>query len=416
LKVIVLGSGVIGICAAYFLNKAGHEVTVIDRQEGPGLETSFANGGQISASHAAPWAAPSVPLQMLKWLGRSDAPLLYHLRLDWRQWVWSLRFLMNCVASRARRNTINNMRICLYSRALMPEIREDTGIEYDHRPDGILQLYENSKDLEAGTRHAMWLRELGCDNQILTPEECIALEPALAQRAAYLAGGIHTATDESGDAYKFTHELAAVCQTRGVTFHYGEDIETITTDGARIGGVRTRDRTFEADAYVLSLGSYSPLFLRPLGISLPVFPTKGYSVTIPVSGDNSAPQISLTDEENRIVYSRLGDRLRVAGTAEFAGYDTVLDEARAGTILANAKARFPDAGDFGSAELWCGLRPLTPDGVPVVSATKYPNLFLDTGHGTLGWTMCAGSGKAIADLISGNTPEIDLAPYSADRF
>ncbi|MBT5179913.1 MAG: D-amino acid dehydrogenase [Rhodospirillaceae bacterium] len=416
MKVIVLGSGVIGICAAYYLNKAGHEVTVIDRQEGPGLETSFANGGQISASHAAPWAAPSVPLQMLKWLGRADAPLLYHFRLDWRQWVWSLRFLMNCLPSRARRNTIGNMRICLYSRALMPEIREDTGIEYDHRPDGILQIYENRNDLDSSARHAMWLRELGCDNKVLTRQECIALEPALAERADQLAGGIYTETDESGDAYKFTHELAAVCAARGVSFHYGETIEAIAADGARIGGIRTKGRTFEADAYVLSLGSYSPLFLRPLGISLPVFPTKGYSVTVPVSGLGSAPKISLTDHENRIVYSRLGDRLRVAGTAEFSGYDTELDEARARTILANAKARFPGAGDFSTAELWTGLRPLTPDGVPVVSATKYPNLFLDTGHGTLGWTMCAGSGKAIADLISGSAPEIDLAAFSIDRF
>ena len=233
MKVIVLGSGVIGICAAYYLNKAGHEVTVIDRQEGPGQETSFANGGQISASHAAPWAAPSVPLQMLKWLGRADAPLLYHFRLDWRQWVWSLRFLMNCLPSRARRNTIGNMRICLYSRALMPEIREDTGIEYDHRPDGILQIYENRNDLDSSARHAMWLRELGCDNKVLTRQECIALEPALAERADQLAGGIYTETDESGDAYKFTHELAAVCAARGVSFHYGETIEAIAADGAR---------------------------------------------------------------------------------------------------------------------------------------------------------------------------------------
>ncbi len=416
MKVIVLGSGVIGICAAYYLNKAGHEVTVIDRQEGPGLETSFANGGQISASHAAPWAAPSVPLQMLKWLGRADAPLLYHFRLDWRQWVWSSRFLANCLPSRARKNTIDNMRICLYSRALMPGIREDTSIEYDHCPDGILQFYENKQELDAGTRHAMWLRELGCDNQLLTRQECIALEPALTHREAHLAGGIHTATDESGDAYKFTHELAAVCQARGVSFHYGETIKAIEADGARISAARTEGATFEADAFVLSLGSYSPLFLRPLGISLPVFPTKGYSITVPVTGDNAAPKISLTDEENKIVYSRLGNRMRVAGTAEFSGYDTVLDESRAKSIVANAKARFPGAGDFDQAELWTGLRPLTPDGMPVVSATKYANLFLDTGHGTLGWTMCAGSGKAIADLISGNAPEIGLAAYSAARF
>ena len=416
MKVIVLGSGVIGICAAYYLNKAGHDVTVFDRQEGPGLETSFANGGQISASHAAPWAAPNVPLQMLKWLGRADAPLLYHFRLDWRQWVWSLRFLVNCLPSRARQNTMDNMRICLYSRGLLPEIRKDTGIDYDHRPDGILQLYENRKDLDAGVRHAEWLRQLGCDSRVLSPAECLALEPALAHRAANLVGGIHTGADESGDAYKFTTELAAVCAARGVQFRYGETVAAIEADGGRISAVRCTSGRFEADSYILSLGSYSPLFLRPLGISLPVFPTKGYSITVPISGDNSAPQISLSDEENRIVYSRLGSRMRVAGTAEFSGYDTEMVEARARTILAFAKERFPAAGDFDKAELWCGLRPLTPDGVPVVSATKYANLYLDTGHGTLGWTMCAGSGKAVADLVSGEAPEIDLEAFSIERF
>jgi D-amino-acid dehydrogenase len=416
LKVLVLGSGVIGISAAYYLNKAGHDVTVIDRQEGPGLETSFANGGQISANHAAPWAAPGVPLQLLKWLGRADAPLLYHFRWDWRQWVWSLRFLVNCLPSRARQNTRDNMRMALYSRALLPEIREDTGIEYDFRPDGILELHENRKGLDAGIRDANFLRELGCDSRVLGPEECIALEPSLAHRAEQLVGGIHTESDESGDAYKFTSQLAAVCARRGAQFRYGETVEEIEIDGGNISHVRTENGRFEADAFVLALGSYSPLFLRSLGISLPVFPTKGYSITIPIAGDNSAPRVSLTDMDNRIVYSRLGDRLRVAGTAEFSGYDTELDPARWTAIVAKARERFPGAGDFDQAVPWCGLRPLTPDGVPVVSATKYPNLFLDTGHGTLGWTMCAGSGKAIADLVSGQPPAIDLAAFSIDRF
>ena len=416
MKVIVLGAGVIGTCAAYYLNKAGHEVTVIERQGGAGLETSFANGGQISASHAAPWASPEVPFQMLKWLGRRDAPLLFHFRLDWRQWAWSFRFLINCLPSRARKNTVDNMRISLYSRELMPEIREDTGIDYDYRADGILEIYENQKDLDAGIHHSAWLRDLGCDNRVLSPDECIAVEPALAGSAENLVGGILTSEDESGDAHKFTHELAAVCAARGVDFRYGEDVRAIETDGDEVRAVRTDKRSFEADAFVVSLGSYSPLFLRPLGINLQVFPTKGYSITVPITGSNSAPKVSLTDQDNRIVYSRLGDRMRVAGTAEFNGYDTELDEGRARSIVAKARERFPSAGDFDQAELWTGLRPLTPSGVPVIGPTKYSNLYLDTGHGTLGWTMCAGSGKAIADLISGDAPDIDLAPYSVERF
>jgi D-amino-acid dehydrogenase len=214
LKVIVLGAGVIGTCAAYYLNKAGHEVTVIERQGGAGLETSFANGGQISASHAAPWASPEVPFQMLKWLGRRDAPLLFHFRLDWRQWAWSFRFLINCLPSRARKNTVDNMRISLYSRELMPEIREDTGIDYDYRADGILEIYENQKDLDAGIHHSAWLRDLGCDNRVLSPDECIAVEPALAGSAENLVGGILTSEDESGDAHKFTHELATSAMAR----------------------------------------------------------------------------------------------------------------------------------------------------------------------------------------------------------
>ncbi|NQV54454.1 MAG: D-amino acid dehydrogenase [Rhodospirillales bacterium] len=416
MRVVVLGAGVIGVTAAYYLNQAGHDVTVIDRQDGPGLETSFANGGQISASHAAPWAAPDVPFLMLKWLGRSDAPLLYHWRLDWRQWTWSLRFLMNCLAPRARRNTEDNMRISLYSRGLLPDIRSDTGIEYDLETRGILQIYENQNDLEAAARHGEWLGQLGCKSEVLNKEQCIQLDSALEACADKLIGGIYTKDDESGDAYKFTANLAGICAARGVTFRYGETIEALRTQHGKIESVRTDGGNYSGDAFLMSLGSYSPLILRPLGINLPVFPTKGYSVTIPIGSGNGAPSVSLTDEENKLVYSRLGDRLRIAGTAEFSGYDTNLEERRANSILAKARQRFPSAGDFDKAEFWTALRPLTPDGMPVIGATKYDNLFMNTGHGTLGWTMCAGSGKAISDLISGAAPEIDIAAYSLDRF
>jgi len=308
------------------------------------------------------------------------------------------------------------MRVALYSRGLLPDIRAETGIQYDHHAGGILQIFENQKDLVGATTHAAWLGELGCDSRVLDPEECIALEPALAHQAARLVGGIFTAEDETGDAYKFTKQLATVSAERGVEFRYGETVTTIKADGGEVRAVKTKSGSWEADAYVISLGSYSPLILRPLGISLPIYPTKGYSITIPITGGNSAPQLSITDHENKIVYSRLGDRLRVAGTAEFAGYDTVLDENRANSISAKARDRFPVAGDFDSAKFWTGLRPMTPDGVPIIGATRYTNLYLNTGHGTLGWTMSAGSGKAVADLISGKAPEIDLTAYSAARF
>ena len=416
LKICVLGAGVIGTTTAYFLQKGGHEVTVIDRQSGAGLETSFANGGQISVSHAAPWAGPQVPILMLKWLGKEDAPLLYHLRADPALWRWSIQFLMNCRTAKSRENTVKSLKLALYSRQLLLAIREDTGIEYDLKTLGILDIHRNAKTYGKAVTNAAMLNELGCTNKMLGQKSVFELEPALKETGSDILGGVHTPDDESGDAHAFTRKLAIICANRGVTFRYNETVSLLEKEAGRISSVVTDKRRYKADAYVVSIASYTPKLLRPLGLKLPIYPAKGYSVTIPVGGRNNAPQISVSDEDHRIVYTRLGERLRVAGTAEFDGFNTRLNKKRGNAILEMARSQFPNAGDFDNSTLWTGLRPLTPDGLPAIGRTPMDNLYLNTGHGTLGWTLCAGSGKAAADLVTGNIPDIDLSGFAPDRF
>ncbi len=416
MKVLVLGAGVIGVTTAYFLNRAGHEVTVVDRQPGAGLETSFANGGQISASHSMPWSSPSAPFLMLKWLGRRDAPLLWRLRADPAQWFWGLRFLANCTPGRSTANMEKNLALALHSRALLKEIRAEAGIRYDERSQGILQIFRNAIQFDAAAKDAERMTKLGCPETVLDRDGCLTLEPALRDTGETIVGGVHAPADETGDAHTFTHELARVVAGRGVTFKYGVTISGFDTDRGAISRVRTNQGELKADAYVMALGSYSQLLLRPLGIDPHIFPTKGYSVTVPTEGRNGAPTVSITDVDHKIVYSRLGDRMRVAGTAEFTGFDATLTEDRARVILTHAQQQFPNAGDFTQAKLWTGLRPLTPDGVPVLGRSKFSNLYLDTGHGTLGWTHAAGSGQVVADLIDGKTPILDMSRYSVDRF
>ena len=416
MKVCILGAGIVGTTAAYYLSQVGHDVTVIDRQNGPGLETSFANGGQISASQSAPWATPTVPFLILKWLGKEDAPLLYHLKADPVLWRWSISFLSNCTSARLRQNTLNNLKLALYSRELLRKIRLETEINYDVNTRGILQIYRNTKTMDGAVSHAARLNQLGCHNRVLSQNSCFILESALKESDEEILGGVHTPDDESGDAYGFTCEIARIASNSGVSFRYDETIQHLKSQNGQIHCVKTDKGECYADIFVVSLGSYSPLLLKPLNIKLPVYPTKGYSVTIPTSGRNNAPGISITDEDNKIVYSRLGNRLRVAGTAEFAGYDTKLNENRARAILNKAQAQFPNGGDFNNATFWTGLRPLTPDGMPVIGKTSIKNLYLNTGHGTLGWTMCSGSGKVISDLISGTSPEIDASSFGIERF
>lgn len=414
MKVIVLGAGVVGTTAAWFLAKAGHQVTVIERQSAAGLETSFANGGQISVSHAEPWAHPGAPLKVFQWMFSEDAPLLFRPRLDPRQWQWCLEFLRECTPARTRHNIRQMVNLGLYSRGQLGELRAETGIEYDHLQRGILHFYTSHQAFDAAQEPARIMREFGCELDMKTPEECVAIEPALAHARAGIVGGSLTASDESGDAHLFTQRLAALCEKAGVQFLFSHHITSISAGGGAVSGVSItgsdgRAMLMTGDAYVVALGSYSPQLLAPLGVRLTIYPAKGYSVTMPVADAAKAHHVSLTDDEYKLVYSRLGDRLRIAGTCELNGYDTALNEVRCQAIIRRTEELFPGAGDVGQAQYWAGLRPATPSNVPYIGKTKFANLYLDTGHGTLGWTHACGSGRVIADIISGKAPEVDFA-------
>ncbi len=408
MKVLVLGAGVIGVTSAWYLAKSGHEVTLIDRHDAAGEETSFANGGQISVSHAQPWANPHLPAKILRWLGREDAPLLFRLRADLAQWRWGLAFLREGTAARHAHNTRQLVTLGLYSRANLQALRAETGIEYDQLARGILHFFTSEREFDAAGVSAATLRELGCDVEMVDARRCVEIEPALGD--VPLAGGSWSASDESGDAHKFTRALAALAARRGVQFRTGR-IVALEALGGRIAGARLEGASdlLRADAYLVCLGAYSPLLVRPLGIRLAIYPLKGYSVTLPVADAGRAYNVSLTDDERKLVFSRLGERLRIAGTAELNGYNMQLNEVRCRAILRRALELFPGAGDPERVQYWTGLRPATPSNVPCIGATRYPNLYLNTGHGTLGWTHACGSARAIADIVSGRRPEIDFA-------
>ena len=413
MKVLVLGAGVVGVSSAWYLSKAGHEVTVIDRQSAAGLETSFANGGQISVSHAEPWSNPHAPLRALSWMGREDAPLLFRLRWDTALLDWSLRFLRECTPGRTRANMRNIVALALYSRSQLQALRAETSIAYDHLQRGILHFYTDQHEYAAAVGAAAIMREFGCERRTVSADECVAIEPALAAARPLLVGGDYTAADESGDAHLFTQQLAALSTARGVVFRYGVAIEKLVEANGAITGVQVKTENgaelLTADAYVLALGSYTPLLLRPLGIRLPVYPAKGYSATLNLDAKSIAPSVSLTDDGHKLVFSRLGQRLRIAGTAEFNGYNTELNDVRCRALMQRATRLFPELRPLGEPELWCGLRPATPSNVPFIGRSALANLFLNTGHGTLGWTMACGSAAALADIVSGRTPEPDFA-------
>ena len=409
MKIAVLGAGVVGVTSAWYLARAGHEVTLVDRQDAAAMETSYANGGQVSTSHAEPWANPGTPKQVLKWLGREDSPMLFRLRADPYQWAWGLSFLRECLPARTRANAAQIAAINRYSRVQLQALRAETGIQYEQQTRGILRIYQENQALDEAIAAADVERLQGIDLRVLTAAECVALEPALSGCAVPIAGGVWAPADESGDAHKFTQELARLCAARGVQFLYGSGIERIECAGGRVTRVLLgAGKTIAADAYVVALGSYSPLLLRPLGVSIPVYPLKGYSITLPLAPGDVAPQVSLSDGAYKLVMSRLGDRLRVAGTAELAGYDTAINEVRCRAIVRRTFELFPQAGRPDEAQFWAGLRPATPGGVPCIGRTRYANLYLNTGHGTLGWTMACGSGAAIADIVSGKKPEPDF--------
>ncbi len=409
MKIAVLGAGVVGVTSAWYLARAGHEVTVVERQAAAAMETSFANGGEISLSPSEPWANPGTPKQVLKWLGREDSPMLFRLRADPYQWAWGLAFLRECLPARTRANAAQIAAINRYSRLMLHALRAETGIQYEQQTRGILSIYAGRQALDEAVAAAVLEKQRGIELRALTPAECVALDPALAACAERIAGGVHAPGDESGDAHKFTQELARLCAAQGVEFRYGGGVARMQTAGGRVAGVvLTSGQTVAADAYVMALGSYSPLLLRPIGISIPVYPLKGYSITIPLAEGDVAPRMSLSDVAHRLVISRLGDRLRVAGTAELTGYDSTINEVRCRAIVRRTFELFPRAGKPENAQFWAGLRPATPGGVPCIGRTRYPNLYLNTGHGTLGWTMACGAGAAIADIVSGEKPELDF--------
>ena len=404
MRILVLGAGVVGVTAAWYLAESGHEVAVLERNAAPGQETSFANGGQIAAGHAGPWAKPSVVPKILRWLGREDAPLLFRPRASWAQWAWGLRFLYECLPGRFERHRRTLAALARYSGECLRTLRRELGLQYDQLERGILTFATNERDFDA-------LAQQG--PKILSAAECLALEPALRHSNDPVVGGVYDAEDESGDALRFTQELARVAASRGVVFRFGAVVQALENAGDAITGVRLQSGQeaagrATADAYVMSCGSYSPLLLAPLGIRIPVYPMKGYSITLPLGPAElpAAPIVSLTDEAFKIVISRLGTRLRAAGTAELAGYDTTVNPARCAAIARRIRDLFPALGAITTVENWAGLRPATPNNVPVIGRTKYRNLYLNTGHGTLGWTLACGSGSVLAELMSGREPQV----------
>ncbi len=406
---LVLGASVVGVTSAWYLAQAGHEVTVLDRQPQAAQETSFANGGQVSAAHAEPWAKPSLVPKLARWLGREDAPLLFRARADWAQWEWALRFLAECMPGAFERNCRALAGLAAYSRECLLALRDRLGISYDQLSRGILHFATDARDFEVLARGAEAVRALGIAREVKTAPECLALEPALRDSHDPVAGGVYTPSDESGDAHRFTRELATLASQCGVAFRFNATLKALEAEGGSVTAARLEDdQRLSADAYVVALGSYSPLLLRPLGIRIPVYPLKGYSITLPLgpAEEGAAPSVSLTDEAHKIVISRLGSRLRAAGTAELAGYDTGVNALRCAAITRRVRELFPGLGAITTIDTWAGLRPATPNNVPLIGRTRLSNLFLNTGHGTLGWTLACGSGRALADLVSGRAPDV----------
>jgi D-amino-acid dehydrogenase len=414
MRVLVLGAGLLGVTSAHYLRQLGHDVTVVDRQAHPAAETSFANGGQVSVSHAEPWANPSAPFKVLKWLAREDAPLLFRLRADPAQWAWGLRFLRECTPARTRHNIEQIVRLGTYSRGLLQQLRAELDLQYDQRTQGILHFYTDAREFDAAIAPAEQMRALGCERRLIDADEAVRIEPALRHIRPRLAGATYTEADESGDANLFATQLARRAEAAGVSFLMGHHITALRSEGGSLAHVEVTDaegryRRLQADAYVLALGSFSPQLARPLGLNLPIYPAKGYSVTMPVRDASMAHQVSLTDDEYKLVFSRLGDRLRIAGTAEMNGYGRELNEVRCRAIVRRVEELFPGAGDASQAQFWSGLRPATPGNLPLIGRSKLPNLFLNTGHGTLGWTHACGSGESIARIVSGLAPQVDFA-------
>ncbi|WP_395455376.1 D-amino acid dehydrogenase [Azospirillum melinis] len=408
MKVIVMGSGVVGVTTAYCLLKDGHEVTVVERHDGAADETSFANAGLVAPGHAYTWASPKAPKILLKSLWRNDQALRFRLRLDPALWSWSLKFLGNCRSDRVAVNTARKVRLSLYSQDMLHQVVEDTGVAFDGAKGGLLYLYRSPAAFDAGVAKMRILTDNGLPLEVVDRDRAAAIDPALSATKDRIVGGIYAPSDESGDARLFTRNLADWCAERGVRFLYGTTIRGVETAAGEVTGLVTDKGTLTADAYVLAMGCQSAALAKPLGLSLPIYPIKGYSVTVPVAGRNNTPRIGGVDEENLVAYAPMGDRLRITATADFAGYDKRHSPADFQAMLAAAQDLFPDAADYSRPSYWAGLRPMTPEGTPIFGRGRQRNLFLNTGHGHMGWTMSCGSARITADLIAGRTPAIPL--------
>lgn len=417
MRVLILGSGVVGVASAWYLARAGHEVIVLDREEGPALETSAANAGQISPGYAAPWAAPGVPLKAIKWMFQRHAPLAIRLDGTGFQLRWMWQMLRNCDTSHYMLNKSRMVRLSEYSRDCLKALRADTGISYEGRQQGTLQLFRTAQQYENASRDIAVLQDAGVPYRLLEADQLAQAEPALAHVQHKLTGGLQLPNDETGDCQLFTQRLAQMAQREGVTFRFGASAERLLRDGERIAGVQCGAETLTADAYVVALGAYSTALLQDM-VAIPVYPLKGYSLTIPISDPDGAPVSTVLDETYKIAITRFDRRIRVGGMAEIVGFDTRLHEARRQTLEMVVRDLYPHGGDPSQAVFWTGLRPMTPDGTPVVGKTPLKNLYLNTGHGTLGWTMACGSGQLLADIISGIQPAIpsdDLSVFRYDR-
>ncbi len=415
MRVIVLGSGVIGVASAYYLAQQGAEVTVLDRQSGPAEETSFGNAGQISPGYSTPWAAPGIPFKAVKWMFQHHAPLAINLDGSMWQLQWMAQMLKNCNPQSYAVNKERMMRVAEYSRDCLRELRKDTGINYENRAKGTLQLFRKEAQMEAVQRDISVLQECGVSYELLNGNELGRVEPALANAQDKLVGGLHLPNDETGDCYLFTNALAQIAKELGVNFQFNQNVEKLIVEGDEIKGVLVNGKVLTADRYVLAFGSYSRDFLKPLDLQLPVYPVKGYSLTIPIVDPAFAPQSTVLDETYKIAITRFDQRIRVGGMAELSGFNLGLNEDRRATLQMVTQDLFP-GGDMAQASFWTGLRPMTPDSTPIIGATRFKNLFLNTGHGTLGWTMACGSGKLISDIVLNHKTDISTDGLSIQRY
>jgi len=414
MKCVVLGAGIVGVTTAHALARHGVDVVLVERRNGPALETSFANGGQISPSHSDPWAAPGSLMKLLKWMGRADAPIRVHPQLSRDFLRWARLFIGNCSAGRAAINTERMLRMAMYGQVRLKALHNEVAIPFDHRSDGILHVFRSPKAFEAAKEQAFRVRTLGCARDVIDAQTCLELEPALI--GATLVGGMISPSDESGDAHAFAKGLARDLAKRGGLTHYDTQVNEISVNYGRVVGVETSSGFIAADSVVVCLGWSTPQLLKPLGLRVPILPAKGYSVTVPVKNDHIAPRMAVIDDERKLVASRLGNRLRVAGLAEVGRVHPQIDPKRSASLLRGAQGLFAKGGNWNEATFWAGFRPQTPDNVPVLGETPIEGLFLNAGHGTLGWTMSCGAAQAVADVVVGQTPQIDLSGLTLDRF